>query len=365
MNHNYYMNKAIELALKANKKLIKSNPFVGCVIVKNNEIIGEGFHEIFGENHAEINAINNATQDLEGSTLYVTLDPCCHFGKTPPCTDAIIKNKIKTVVIGDSDSNPLVKNKSIEILKANNIKVITGVLFKECHALNKVFHYNQITNYPYVKLKYAMSVDGKINLRSNEYLTCLKSREQVHKDRMNYDAIMVGINTVVVDDPLLTVRHVPIEDNYQPIRIICDTNLKISLDSQIIKTASQYKTIIATCSNNYNKIELLNNLNVSVVICKSNNNLIDLNDLLMKLYKEFNISNIYLEGGSKLIWSFVNQNLINELDVFIAPIIIGDLNSKTPISGCGFQSINECLKLKPIKVKNYEKDILINYEVIK
>ena len=299
MNHEYYMSKAIELAKRGDKRT-KTNPFVGCVIVKDNKIIGEGFHEIFGSHHAEINAINSCKEDLENSTLYVTLEPCCHHGKTPPCTEAIIKNKIKKVVIGDLDSNPLVKNKSIDILKKNNIEVITGILSNECKKINKVFHYNQNSKLPYVKLKYAMSLDGKINLESKEYLTNLKSREYVHSDRIKYDAIMIGINTLISDNPMLNSRLENVEDWQQPIRIICDTNLKIPLDSNIVLSSKKYKTIVATCSNNLDKIKLLNDLGIQVLVCESKNNLINIKDMLSKLYNQFDISNIYLEVGSKL-----------------------------------------------------------------
>lgn len=240
---NDYMELAIRLALLGTGHT-SPNPLVGAVIVKNDRIIGQGYHARYGDLHAERAALAACTESPEGATIYVTLEPCCHHGKQPPCTDAILENGIKRVIIGSRDPNPLVSGKGARILREHGVEVIEDFMRQECDAINPIFfHYIQ-TGRPYVTLKYAMTMDGKIAAKTGEsrWITGEKARENVHKDRNRHAAILVGIGTVLADDPLLNCR---IEGGKDPVRVICDTKLRIPLDSQIVRTAKDIPTILA------------------------------------------------------------------------------------------------------------------------
>ena len=240
-----YMRRALELARKGEGHT-SPNPMVGCVVVKDGRIISEGYHEKYGEFHAERNALTRCTEDTAGADLYVTLEPCCHQGKTPPCTDIIIEKKIARVFVGSMDSNPLVAGKGVQILRDHGIYVETGILDAECRKLNEVFYHYIATKTPFVVMKYAMTLDGKIACATGDskWVTGEIARTQVHRMRGRYRGIMVGIGTVLADDPMLNCR---VEGGVDPVRIICDSNLHIPTESQIVKTASDIETIVA-CS---------------------------------------------------------------------------------------------------------------------
>ena len=218
---------------------------VGAVLVKEARVIGSGYHERFGAPHAEINALASCKESTEGATLYVTLEPCCHYGKTPPCTEAILKAGIRRVVVGSTDPNPLVSGRGIRLLRERGIEVTQGILQTECDRLNEVFFHFIQTGRPYVIMKYAMTMDGKTAAYTGEskWITNETARKHVHKDRFRYSAVMAGIGTVIADDPLLTCR---IEGGRNPIRIICNTSLRLPLTSRIVETASEVPTLIAT-----------------------------------------------------------------------------------------------------------------------
>ena len=246
--HEKYMRMAIEEAKKG-EGFTSPNPLVGAVIVKDDRVIGIGYHKKYGENHAEINAFLNAKEngeDVEGASIYVTLEPCSHYGKTPPCADAIIKNKLKKVIIGCVDSNPKVAGNGIKKLKDAGIDVIVNVLEEECRKLNEVFFYYIANKRPFVVMKYAMTMDGKIATVSgkSKWITSEKTREHSHRFRNKYSAIMVGINTVIEDNPMLNCR---LPNTRNPIRIILDSSLKISLDSNICKTSKDIKSFSTHC----------------------------------------------------------------------------------------------------------------------
>ena len=243
MEYEFYMHRAIALAKKGAGR-VNPNPLVGAVIVKNGKIIGEGYHEKFGELHAERNALANCSESAQGAALFVTLEPCCHYGKTPPCTQAIIENKIAQVVIGSKDPNPKVSGKGIEFLRNAGIKVIEGVLKEECDQMNDVFFHYITTHKPFVAMKYAMTMDGKIATSTGQsrWITGEKARAVVQESRNRYATIMVGIGTVLTDDPLLNCQ---IEGGRNPLRIVCDTTLKIPMNSKIVQTAGEIPTIIA------------------------------------------------------------------------------------------------------------------------
>lgn len=352
-----YMQLAIDLA-KNGKGKVNPNPLVGAVIVKNRKVIGQGYHKKYGGNHAEIEAINNSTESVEGATIYVTLEPCYHYGKTPPCVDKLISSKISRVVIGSLDPNPLVSGKSIDKLKQVGIEVNVGVLEEECFRLNEVFMKYIKTKKPYVVLKSAISLDGKIATKTGEskWITGEISRLKVHELRNELSAIMIGINTVLQDDPSLTCN---INNGRNPIRIIVDSNLRIPLDSKILKNSHNYKTIIATTKDaDLKKKKLIEELGAEVLIIKSLNNKVDLNDLMIKL-GELKIDGILLEGGGELSFSALKAEIVDKVMIFIAPKIIGGRNSKTSIEGEGINLLSESYKIYNLKTENLGEDILL------
>ena len=265
MTDEQYMRRAIELA-KRGMGYTSPNPMVGAVIVKDGRIIGEGWHERYGELHAERNALKHCKESPQGADMYVTLEPCCHHGKQPPCVEAVIEAGIKRVYVGSDDPNPLVAGGGIKILKEHGIEVVTQVLKDECDRLNEVFFYFIQTRRPYVAMKYAMTMDGKIATYSglSKWITGEKAREHVQNLRHRYKAIMAGIGTVLADDPLLTCR---IEGGVNPIRIICDTHLKPPPESQIVNTAKEVPTIVAVSERYQSLLSHIRGLGESPVQC--------------------------------------------------------------------------------------------------
>lgn len=322
MNDEYYMKLAIALARKG-RFYVGPNPMVGAVIVKKGMIIGRGYHQRFGENHAEINAIRNAGEDIAGSTLYVTLEPCCHEGKTPPCTDSIIKNKIARVVIGTIDSNPLVSCQGINYLQSCGIEVKTGVLENECRKLNeKFFHYME-TGLPFVTVKYAQTLDGRIATATGEsqWISSTASLKFAHQLRAEHDAILVGRKTVDKDNPELTVRLVK---GRNPLRVIVDSELKISPTAKVLQNISKSPTLIATIKKpddaRFKRIAATGAEILSVKADKDGR--VDLRTLF-KFLAERKISSVLVEGGAQIITSVLKNNLANRIVTIIAPKIIG------------------------------------------
>ena len=287
-----YMERAIELAQKG-KGWTSPNPMVGAVIVKNGIIIGEGYHEKYGELHAERNAIASLKESAEGAELYVTLEPCCHYGKTPPCTEAIIEQGIKKVIIGSKDPNPLVSGKGVEILKRAGRVVVENFMEKECDNINPVFFHYIKTKMPYVTIKYAMTADGKIATRTgkSKWITGNEARKKVQEYRHQNMAIMVGIGTVLADDPMLNVR---IDGLKSPIRIICDSSLRIPLQSQIVRTAREYPTIVVCATDNCHKKKKLEEVGIEVLKVSGEDKKVDLKKL-MKILGEKGIDSVFLE----------------------------------------------------------------------
>lgn len=355
-----YMKKAIELAKKG-EGWTSPNPMVGAVIVKDGKIIGEGYHRKYGEFHAERNAIASLKESAEGATMYVTLEPCCHYGKTPPCTEAILEQKIGRVVIGSRDPNPQVAGKGVEILRNAGIQVIQDFMKEECDQLNQVFFHYITKKTPYVTMKYAMTADGKIATKTGEskWITSREARNEVQVMRHKYTGIMVGIETVLADNPLLNTR---IAGGKSPVRIICDSRLRIPLDCQICNTAKKYKTIVACAVPDLDKMDLLNEKGVQVLVCPDNNQKVDLNKLMEYLGKE-GIDSLLLEGGGTLNDSAVRTGIVKKLLVFIAPKLFGGKKSKTPIEGTGICAISEARQMKLNEIKQIGSDILLEYEM--
>jgi diaminohydroxyphosphoribosylaminopyrimidine deaminase/5-amino-6-(5-phosphoribosylamino)uracil reductase len=369
-----YMKRAIELA-KNGAGAVNPNPLVGAVIVKNGEILAEGWHERYGELHAERNAIKhfyekNPGGSLEGATIYVTLEPCCHYGKTPPCTEAIIENKFGRVVIGSADPNPLVAGKGVQILKNAGIEVVTDFMRKECDELNYVFFHYISTKTPYVVMKYAMTLDGKISTVTgkSKWITGEESRENVHRDRNRYMAIMAGVGTVIADNPMLNCRLANNENARNPIRIICDTNLRTPIDSQVVVTADKIRTIIATACDENEKLKPYTDRGCEIVcvpiadVGKQSNG-IDLNILMTKLGK-MGIDSILLEGGATLNYSALKADIVNRVQAYIAPKIFGGSTAKTPVGGEGFSEVADAVEFVNSRITKFGDDVLFEAEVV-
>lgn len=364
-----YMRRAIELA-KLGRGRVNPNPLVGAVVVKEDRIIGEGYHEFYGGFHAERNALNSCSENTSGATIYVNLEPCCHFGKTPPCVDIILEKNIKRVVIGSKDPNSLVSGRGIEVLRRNGVEVVENFLEDECKELNKIFFHYIKTKTPYVIMKYAMSMDGKIATYTgkSKWISSTESRNEVHKLRRDLSGIMVGVGTVLADNPSLDVRlgeekigdfgEVSSEEN--PTRIICDSNLRTPLNSKIVTTSDKIRTIIATCSRDEKKKIEYENRGCEVI--SQDGERVDLKDLMIELGKK-GVDSILLEGGGSLNFSAVNSNIVQEVITFISPKIIGGSEAKTPVEGRGFSEIINCLGLKIEEVRNIGGDIVVRSRV--
>lgn len=360
MQDKEYMKKALLLA-KNGQGFVSPNPLVGAVVVKNGKIIGQGYHQKYGDLHAERKALESCIQSPQDATMYVTLEPCCHFGKTPPCCDAIINSGIKKVVVATLDPNPLTSGKGIKALKTAGIEVMVGTLERDSQAMNEVFFHYIKTKTPFVVMKYAMTADGKIATATgkSKWITGEKARENVHKDRSRYSAIMVGVQTVIADNPMLTSR---IENAKNPVRIICDTSLRTPINSQIIKTSNNIKTIIATSSTNNELKEKFKNQGCKIIEIPQKNSHIDLQVLMQKL-GQTQIDSILLEGGSTLNFSALNSEIVNKVQAYVSPKIFGGECAKTPVGGVGFLSPDKCIKLVDKTVEIFDDDILIQGQV--
>ncbi len=361
MNDTEYMRLAIQLA-RQGCGWVNPNPMVGAVIVKDGRMIGQGYHKKYGELHAERNALADCQVSAVGATLYVTLEPCCHHGKTPPCTEAIIESGISRVVVGSSDPNPLVAGKGIAILHSHGIEVIEHVAKDECDKLNESFFYYIQNKMPYVVMKYAMTMDGKIATYTgkSQWITGEKARQRVHEDRHRYSAIMVGVGTVLADDPMLTCR---LENGRNPLRIICDTGLRTPLQARIVTTANTAPTLIATAATDTNRHRPYLDAGCEIMVLPQKNNQIDLNSLMQRL-GEKQIDSLLLEGGGTLNWSALQSGIVNKVQAYIAPKLFGG-SGKTPVEGLGIESPMDAFLLGAPVITQMGDDILLESEVIR
>ena len=354
-----YMRRAIELA-KRGEGWCHPNPMVGAVIVKDDRIIAEGWHAKYGKKHAERNAIAELKESAAGATLYCTLEPCCHHGKQPPCTEAVIESGISRVVVGSRDPNPLVAGKGNQLLRDAGIEVTEDVLRDECDALNPVFFHYITTKMPYVVMKYAMTADGKIATVTGEskWISGENSRKKVHELRHSCMGIMVGIGTVLADDPMLNCR---IENGKDPIRIICDDNLRIPMDSQIVRTAKDIDTIIVSGNRNYDKrkAEELEAAGCRVLIKTGENGKVDIKALMQELGKD-GIDSILVEGGGTLNYSILKSGCVNELKVYMAPKIFGGA-AKSPVGGEGVEFPSDAWEFVIADIEQIDEDVCITY----
>ena len=356
------MRRAIELAKKGGG-FVHPNPLVGCVVVKDGTIIAEGYHEKYGEFHAERNALTRCQSETRDSLLYVTLEPCCHHGKTPPCTEIIIEKGVKKVYVGILDPNPLVAGKGVKILQDAGIEVEVGLCADEIRELNKVFLKYITTKRPYVIMKTAMTLDGKIAAFTGDskWVTNEESRKLVHQLRSEMAAVIVGIGTVLADDPMLNVRLEG--EHHQPIRIVVDSNLRIPVDSQLVTSATQYKTIIATTviPSDAGARNLLS-AGCELLQCDASNGHVSIPDLMVKSGAQ-GIDSLLLEGGGTLNAAFLEADCVDEVWAFIAPKIIGGAAAQTSVAGKGIEKMSDAIQLQDIDIQNINGDILIKGKI--
>jgi len=352
-----YIVLALELAEKGRGR-VEPNPMVGAVLVKNGQIMGKGYHQAFGGAHAEIHAIHEGGTNSKGATLYVSMEPCAHYGKTSPCVDAIIKAGITKVVAAVIDPNPITSGKGIHMLKGAGIEVVVGVMEAQARRLNAPFFKLMQQGLPYITVKWAMSVDGKIATHTGEsrWITSEESREYAHKIRGQMDGILVGINTVVRDDPLLTCR---IEGGRNPKRIVVDSNAALPLNSRLLSTINESEIIVAVSKNpQLSRIQKLEQMGCRIVQTKDMNGRVDLKELFQRL-GEMKLTNILVEGGSRVITSVIEDRLADRVMVFVAPVIIGGEGAKSPVLGTGINKMSEAAEITEIMVTRLSNDIVI------
>ncbi len=351
------MKRALRLAKKG---WTSPNPKVGAVIVRNGQIVGEGFHPKAGEPHAEIFALNKAGGAAKGAVLYVNLEPCCHFGKTPPCTDAIINAGIFKVVAAIQDPNPEVSGKGLQILRNAGVETVVGVLESEARQLNAPFFKYITSGLPYFRLKMAMTLDGKIASREGDsrWVTGLAARRRVHRMRRDSDAILIGVGTLLKDDPELTVRLV--KTAFHPARVVLDPSAKTPTDAKLFRTPGEI-IIAVTKSAEPHRIRKLEEKGARILSLESVDaagKLADLSDLAKQL-AALGIINILVEGGGVTAAHFIQTGLIDSVSFFIAPKIIGGRGAPTPVEGVGLDFMENAIKLSNIRVRKYGEDICI------
>ena len=355
-NHEYFMNLAMRLALKAKGKT-SPNPMVGALVVKNNKILGQGYHEKAGLTHAEIIALDEAGKKARGATLYVTLEPCTHFGRTPPCVDRIIKSGVKEVIVGMIDPNPRNNGKGIRILKQNKIKVKVGFLEEELKKINEVFIKYISKKMPFVTVKVAQSLDGRIATKTGDskWITSDKSRALAHRLRQNYDAIMVGVNTILRDNPRLNAWF----SKRRPVKIIVDSQLSVPENAAIF-SANTPVVIVTLSSRPGQETEnrKLLSQKAKILDVKEKAGEVNLKDMLKKL-AQLEITNILVEGGGTLIGSLFDEDLVDKILFFISPKIIGGKEAISSVMGRGISRIDKAIKLKGIKLRRLGEDFLV------
>jgi diaminohydroxyphosphoribosylaminopyrimidine deaminase/5-amino-6-(5-phosphoribosylamino)uracil reductase len=356
MDDEFWMRRVLHLAEKGRGRT-SPNPMVGAVLVKRGKVVGEGYHARAGEPHAEIVAIEKAGERAKGATLYLNLEPCTHYGKTPPCAPAVIEAGVRKVIVGIEDPNPLVKGRGLALLKQAGLDVKVGLLEKECHRLNEAFCKYIVQHEPFIILKMAATLDGKLATRSGEsqWITGETSRRFVHRLRDQVDGVVVGIGTVLKDDPMLTAR---IRGGRDPYRIVFDSRLRIPENAKVVDL-SPSKTIVATTGmGSRDKMERLRKKGVRILISDSKSGKVDLKVSLLKL-GEMGMMSLLLEGGSQLSGSFLDQRLIDKILLFLSPKLIGDPEAPGIFGGPGVAHLKEAIPLRDLKVRKIGDDILV------
>jgi diaminohydroxyphosphoribosylaminopyrimidine deaminase / 5-amino-6-(5-phosphoribosylamino)uracil reductase len=355
------MVRALELARKGKTS---PNPMVGAVLVKNNRIIAEGFHSRAGGPHAEVVALRKAGGKARDADLYVNLEPCCHVGRTPPCTDVIVQSGVTRVFAGMKDPNKLVQGKGIRILKAAGIKVSVGMMKKDCEKLNEVFVKVMKAGMPFVTVKTAMSLDGKIATREgdSQWISGVKSRDFVHELRNQNDAILVGTNTILKDNPLLTCR-LKKKRGRHPARIILDRRNRIPLAAKVFANSKTHRVVYVSGSKLSTKREqFLKTKNIEVLKVKTLKSGFDLKQL-MKLLAQKELNSILIEGGGEINSSALEAGIVDRVFAFISPILVGGQQAPTPIGGEGVAKITKAMRLDNMKVTLIGDDLMVEAEI--
>ncbi len=357
-SHEYYMNLCLKLAKKGLGK-VHPNPMVGSVIVADDQIIGKGYHKAYGGPHAEVNAIRSVQDQslLSKSTLYVNLEPCSHYGKTPPCSDLILKHGIPNVVIGSSDPFDEVAGKGIAKLRAAGLNVISDVLKEKCFELNEAFLTSHTKKRPFIIIKYAQSLDGFIATGNqiSKWISGIESRTHTHRLRSWYCGIMIGTQTALRDNPTLTVRHVK---GRHPIRILLDRTLEVPLSFNIYNSDAPTILFTSKCYEGHPKVEPYLKKNIQVFYIVDDNGSLNLNDVFAILYRE-NIISVLVEGGSQLISSLVKLELCDKFNVFVAPKYLGS-DGLSAIQSLGLTTPSDAPKLTFNTFKRYGNDLFID-----
>lgn len=354
-----WMRRALDLAARARGRT-SPNPMVGAVLVKDGQLIGEGFHAYAGSDHAEVAALRDAGPAARGATLYVGLEPCCHYGRTPPCVEQILQAGIRRVVAACEDPNPAVSGKGIAALRAAGLSVDVGVLAEEAERLNEAFFTHVRTGRPFVTLKVAASLDGKIATRTGEsrWITGESARRRVHQLRNEMDAVLVGIGTVLRDDPLLTTR-LGIADQRDPIRVVVDNLARLPLRAKAVNRASTAPTILAVSQMApRTKLEALEREGVQVIVVESSPRRVSLERLIEALGKR-GILSVMIEGGAEINASALREGVVDKVLVFLAPILIGGKSTPTAVGGDGIESLTQAVRLRDVRIERFDGDILV------
>ncbi len=357
-----YMRLALELAKKG-EGWVNPNPMVGALLVKDGRIIGEGYHTSYGKLHAEREAFKDAknrTEDTSGADLYVTLEPCCHTGKQPPCTEAVLNSGVKRVIVGCTDPNPVVAGRGIQILREKGIEVVVGVLREECEKQNEVFMHFMQKKLPFTVLKYAMTLDGKTTTVTgkSKWITGEMARARVREDRGRYMAIMTGVSTVIADDPRLTCRN---PERRDPIRLIADTHLRTPLKSVVVATAHETPTWILTTVSDTHRHKDYEDAGCKVIIVPEKDGELDLQAVMKRLFEE-KVDSVMIESGGTLAWTFLKEGLINRVQAYIAPKIFGGTTGGTPVRGEGVNLPEDAVTMKNISSEWIGEDLLLEYD---
>lgn len=355
-----FMAQAIELARRAQGRT-HPNPLVGSIIVRDDHVVGRGYHVQAGSDHAEIAAIKDADADLEGCELFVNHEPCCHFGRTPPCTDAILKAGIRRVVVGTIDPDPRVSGRGVEILRQAGVEVTCGVLEEQSRQLNAPFFKYISQKLPWVSAKWAMSLDGKIATRTGDsrWITDDASRRRVHQLRNTHDAILVGTKTLLTDDPRLTCRC---EDGRDPVRFVVDAQLRAPLDHRVFNHGDSDAATIVFASGDApaGRRKELKARGVDIVnIATDDRGWLRGREMLEAIYDRQLLS-VLVEGGGTLLGSLFDEGLVDYAYAFVAPRIIGGDKAPTALAGRGIESMTQCLDLRDPQIERFDGDVLIH-----
>jgi diaminohydroxyphosphoribosylaminopyrimidine deaminase/5-amino-6-(5-phosphoribosylamino)uracil reductase len=359
-----WMAEALALAARG-RGLTSPNPMVGAVAVRDGGVVGRGFHARAGAPHAEIEALREAGENASGATLYVTLEPCNHAGRTPPCVEAILRARVERVVAAVADPNPRIQGRGTQALQDAGVDVVLGWMEAEARVLNRVFFTAMERLRPHVTLKCAMTLDGKIGTfdRSSQWITGEAARREAHRLRSESDAIVVGIGTVLADDPALTVRTDPPWPR-EPLRVVVDSRCRLPLAARLIESGNPARVVAAVADEApAARVAALASRGVSVLQCKSNGDRVDVADLCSRLFA-LDVQGVLLEGGSELNWAFLEADLVDRVAVFVAPVLLGGAAAPTAVGGRGLP-LGAGRRLQSLDVRPVGDDWLIEGDIVR